>query len=210
MRLRWVRGMQVGVALLATAASGLCATHASSRKASAAPAARKKAVATHRSSSTSSANRRTSPTYHRTSASSSSHTTRATRNSVDKARNVSSHASSTKASATTKTRRGKSTKHSSKRDHGQKVPAADRISQIQEALAKDGSFTGTPNGKFDDSTTEALKRFQMSHGLNATGKLDAHTLQQLGLGSQTAGIAAPIAPAGSSSRLTSSIQSSPR
>jgi hypothetical protein len=36
-----------------------------------------------------------------------------------------------------------------------------------------------------------MKKFQGAHGLTPSGKLDAKTLQQLGLGSQTAGIAAP-------------------
>jgi peptidoglycan hydrolase-like protein with peptidoglycan-binding domain len=49
-----------------------------------------------------------------------------------------------------------------------------------------------------------MRRFQASHGLNASGKLDAPTLQRLGLGSQTAGVAAPTPPPGAVSRLTSS------
>jgi len=99
-------------------------------------------------------------------------------------------------------KRKKSTKHSSKtsaRERGQKAPTPDRISEIQQALAKDGSFTGAPNGKWDDSTVEAMKKFQEGHGLNPSGKLDAKTLQKLGLGSQTAGVAAPTPPVSSSS-----------
>ena len=93
----------------------------------------------------------------------------------------------------------KSSRRSSRRERGQKAPTADRISEIQKALAKDGSFTGTPNGKWDDSTIEATRKFQEAHGLNPTGKLDAKTLQQLGLGSQTAGVAPPMPPVNSSS-----------
>ena len=113
-------------------------------------------------------------------------------------------ATSTKASAKKKiqpasARGGKSSKRTtthvkSRRDRGQKAPTASRISEIQQALAKDGSFSGAPNGKWDDSTVNAMKKFQASHGLNASGKLDAKTLQQLGLGSQTAGLGAPTAP----------------
>jgi len=95
-------------------------------------------------------------------------------------------------------RRSKSAKKSSRRERGQKAPTPDRISEIQQALAKDGSFAGKPNGKWDDSTIEATRKFQEAHGLNPTGKLDAKTLQQLGLGSQTAGIAPPIPPVSSS------------
>jgi peptidoglycan hydrolase-like protein with peptidoglycan-binding domain len=86
----------------------------------------------------------------------------------------------------------KSSKRSRRRQPGQKAPAADRITEIQQALAKDGSFSGNPNGKWDDATGEAMRKFQAAHGLNPTGKLDALTLQKLGLGSKTAGVAAPL------------------
>ena len=92
----------------------------------------------------------------------------------------------------------------SKRQRGQQVPTTDRISEIQTALAKDGSYTGTPNGKMDDSTVAALKKYQAGHGLNPSGKLDAPTLQKLGLGAGTAGVAPPMPPMGATSRLTPS------
>src|SRR5437867_12293240 len=94
----------------------------------------------------------------------------------------------------------RTSRRSSRRERGQKAPAPDRISEIQQALAKNGSFTGKPNGKWDASTIEATRKFQEAHGLNPTGKLDAKTLQQLGLGSQTAGVAPPMPPTSSSSR----------
>jgi peptidoglycan hydrolase-like protein with peptidoglycan-binding domain len=104
----------------------------------------------------------------------------------------------------------KSSKKSRRRERGQKAPTPDRISEIQQALAKDGSYTGAPSGKWDESTQDALRKFQESHGLNPTGKLDARSLQQLGLGSQTAGVAAPL-PSNTASKLTSSTaQSSQR
>jgi peptidoglycan hydrolase-like protein with peptidoglycan-binding domain len=98
--------------------------------------------------------------------------------------------------------RRKSSRRLSRRERGQKAPTPDRISEIQKALAKDGSFTGTPNGKWDASTIEATRKFQEAHGLNPTGKLDAKTLQQLGLGSSTAGVAPPMPPVSSSSLQT--------
>jgi len=94
--------------------------------------------------------------------------------------------------------RSKSSKKTSRRERGQKTPTPERISEIQQALAKDGSFAGKPNGKWDDSTIEATRKFQEAHGLNPSGKLDAKTLQQLGLGSGTAGIAPPVPPVSSS------------
>jgi peptidoglycan hydrolase-like protein with peptidoglycan-binding domain len=65
-------------------------------------------------------------------------------------------------------------------------------------------YTGEPNGKWDGSTVEAMKKFQAGHGLNPSGKLDAKTLQQLGLGSATAGVAPPAPLVSSVNRLTSS------
>ena len=102
------------------------------------------------------------------------------------------------------TKRGKAhgKRASQKSRRGQKEPAADRISEIQQALAKNSSYAGEPNGKWDDATVDAMRKFQESHGLSPTGKLDAKTLQQLGLGSGTAGVAAPQ-PSTSSSKLTS-------
>jgi peptidoglycan hydrolase-like protein with peptidoglycan-binding domain len=85
-------------------------------------------------------------------------------------------------------------KKKSRKVKGQSAPTPDRISEIQEALARKGVFLGTPTGKWDDSTVEAMMKFQSSNGLNPTGKLDAVTLQKLGFGSETAGLAAPTPP----------------
>jgi peptidoglycan hydrolase-like protein with peptidoglycan-binding domain len=103
-----------------------------------------------------------------------------------------------------KTHHAKSTKKTTRPERGQKAPAPERISEIQTALAKDGSFDGKPNGKWDASTVNAMKKFQETHGLNPSGKLDAKTLQKLGLGSQTAGLAPPMPPVSSSSSAAAS------
>jgi peptidoglycan hydrolase-like protein with peptidoglycan-binding domain len=102
-----------------------------------------------------------------------------------------------------KTHRAKSTRKTTRRERGQKAPDPARISEIQTALARDGSFEGRPNGKWDPATVDAMKKFQEAHGLNPSGKLDAKTLQKLGLGSQTAGLAPPMPPVSSSSLATS-------
>jgi peptidoglycan hydrolase-like protein with peptidoglycan-binding domain len=98
--------------------------------------------------------------------------------------------SSTSKSAKSK----KSTSRKSKRVRGQAAPTPERISDIQSALARQGAYSGGPTGKWDDSTTDAMKKFQSAHGLNPTGKYDALTLQKLGLGSETAGLGAPTPP----------------
>jgi hypothetical protein len=132
---------------------------------------------------------------------------RAASSSAGKAKDSTTNKSSSNASAKSGKSSGRASGKSSRRTRrqpGQKAPTNDRISEIQTALAKDGSFQGLPTGKWDDDTSAAMRRFQASHGLNPSGKLDAPTLQRLGLGSQTAGIAAPTPPPGATSRLTSS------
>src|SRR5260370_27475075 len=63
----------------------------------------------------------------------------------------------------------RTSRRSGRRERGQKVPTPDRISEIQQALAKDGSFTGKPNGKLDTSTIEAPRKFQRTPALIASG-----------------------------------------
>jgi peptidoglycan hydrolase-like protein with peptidoglycan-binding domain len=83
-------------------------------------------------------------------------------------------------------------KHSSKREPpGQKAPTPDRVSEIQSALAREGYYQGDPTGKLDSGTLAALEKFQSANGLDSSGKLDAPTLQKLGLGSDIAGVSAP-------------------
>ena len=81
--------------------------------------------------------------------------------------------------------------HRSRRVRGQKAPTPERIAEIQRALARDGSFKGEATGKWNASTVAAMQHFQSAHGLKPTGKLDARTLQKLGLGSEIAGVAPP-------------------
>ena len=81
---------------------------------------------------------------------------------------------------------------------GQTVPTPDRIKEIQTALQKDGSYQGEPTGKWDEATTEAMRKYQDKIGVSPTGKIDAISLKKLGLGSETAGKGAPV-PASSSS-----------
>ena len=115
----------------------------------------------------------------------------------------------TTAKTTTRTtkkssRTRKSSTRKSNRVKGQAAPTPDRVNDIQGALAKNGAYTGSPTGKWDDSTVEAMKKFQASHGLNPTGKMDALTLQKLGFGSETAGMGVPTPPPNSTNRLLSS------
>ncbi|MGB9336570.1 MAG: peptidoglycan-binding domain-containing protein [Candidatus Acidiferrales bacterium] len=73
----------------------------------------------------------------------------------------------------------------------QKAPTTDRIEEIQTALAREGYYHGDPTKKWDSNTQDAMRKFQEDHGMTGTGKLDATTLQKLGLGSDIAGVSAP-------------------
>lgn len=106
-----------------------------------------------------------------------------------RSRQDSSTSSST--SAPKKTAAKKKKHHYARRQPSQKAPTADRISEIQSALARNGYYQGDPNGKWDSSTVAAMQKFQSDHGLDANGKLDARSLQKLGLGSDIAGVSAP-------------------
>ena len=83
-----------------------------------------------------------------------------------------------------------------RRARGQQTPTTDRIREIQQALARGGHYQAEPTGKWDAATVTALKSFQQANDLTATGKLDARTLQKLGLGSEIAGSAPPRASNG--------------
>jgi peptidoglycan hydrolase-like protein with peptidoglycan-binding domain len=80
---------------------------------------------------------------------------------------------------------------------GQAAPTSDRIREIQTALQKDGSYEGEPNGKWDAATTDAMRKYQDKNGINPTGKIDAISLNKMGLGSETAGKGAPVPAAAS-------------
>ncbi|MBI3406042.1 MAG: peptidoglycan-binding protein, partial [Acidobacteria bacterium] len=87
--------------------------------------------------------------------------------------------------------KGKKSKKQPPRKRGQTAPTPDRIREIQSALSQTGHYSGEPSGKWDASTIDAMKRFQDSQGFKPTGRVDAPTLQRLGLGSQVAGLAPP-------------------
>ena len=106
--------------------------------------------------------------------------------------------------STTKHSRFSKIRKSAWKRHGQQAIGSDRAREIQAALIREKYLDGQPNGLWDARTTAAMRKFQAAHGLNPTGKLDALSLQKLGLGSQTAGVGAPIMPPNATSRLVSS------
>lgn len=56
-----------------------------------------------------------------------------------------------------------------------------RVTEIQQALIKQGYYTGEPTGTWDDTTYESMRRFQFEHKVDVTGYPTAHSLKLLGL-----------------------------
>jgi len=65
---------------------------------------------------------------------------------------------------------------------GQQAPTRERYLEIQQALVSRGFLEGPPTGTWGTESIAALKKFQASQSLEASGKLDALTLIALGLG----------------------------
>jgi peptidoglycan hydrolase-like protein with peptidoglycan-binding domain len=104
--------------------------------------------------------------------------------------------------------KGKSRGRVPAKPKGQAAPTSDRIREIQAALQKDGSYDGEPNGKWDAATTDAMRKYQDKNGINPSGKIDAISLNKMGLGSETAGKGAPV-PAATSRTAPSPTSSKP-
>jgi murein L,D-transpeptidase YcbB/YkuD len=55
------------------------------------------------------------------------------------------------------------------------------IRQVQQALDQDGFKAGRSDGRWGRETASAVKQFQQSKQLNASGQLDRQTIADLGL-----------------------------
>ena len=63
-------------------------------------------------------------------------------------------------------------------------PAAmgdERVKAAQQALKDKGHDPGTVDGRLGAKTQAALRDFQQAQGMEATGRLDAKTMQSLGV-----------------------------
>ena len=69
-----------------------------------------------------------------------------------------------------------------RRRRSQLRPEPERIQEIQQALVKTGYLSAEPNGRWDDQTREAMRRYQADHGFPVTGLPEAKSLMKLGLG----------------------------
>jgi hypothetical protein len=71
-------------------------------------------------------------------------------------------------------------------------PDADRLKEIQKALADKGYFKGEVNGTWDADSVAAMKQFQSDKNLSPDGKITALSLIGLGLGPKHDGSVASL------------------
>lgn len=57
----------------------------------------------------------------------------------------------------------------------------DQIVEIQQRLYDWGYYAGSVNGVYDNATIEAIKDFQVAHGINPSGNVDSVTADALGV-----------------------------
>jgi peptidoglycan hydrolase-like protein with peptidoglycan-binding domain len=76
----------------------------------------------------------------------------------------------------------KSRKSKTKKVRGQQAIKSDRARQIQTALIREGYMKGEPSGVWDQTTKDAMTRYQGDHGWQTKTLPDSRALIQLGLG----------------------------
>lgn len=68
---------------------------------------------------------------------------------------------------------------------GQRAMAPDRVRQIQAALIKKDYLNGDPDGRWNEQTQAAMRKFQSDHGWQTKLMPDARAIIALGLGPKT-------------------------
>jgi len=98
-------------------------------------------------------------------------------------------ATSSKSGKKTTSKSGKKTAKSSA--HGQHTIDPERTRQIQEALIHEHYLSGEPTGKWDQSTKDALAKYQEANGWQTKSLPDSRALIKLGLGPDKKGLLNP-------------------
>lgn len=110
-------------------------------------------------------------------------------------KHVAAHGTATHHAASRHARHSRYAKRHSKKMawkyRGQQKPDTERTREIQEALARQNYLQGEPSGVWDQSTREAMARFQQDHGWQTRMVPDARALIALGLGPSHAGLINP-------------------
>jgi len=107
---------------------------------------------------------------------SQSSTSKTHTSSSSSAKHHSKHATTTKTAA---------------KSHGQHGIDADRTSEIQSALIREHYLSGEPTGNWDQSTKDALIKFQADNGWQTKITPDSRALIKLGLGPDHKGLLNP-------------------
>jgi hypothetical protein len=91
-------------------------------------------------------------------------------------------------------RRSTTARRRVRRPAGQARPAPERYAEIQRALKQRGYYEGEADGKWDDASMDALKKFQGDQNLKKDGKIGSLSLIALGLGPKRVGVPAQAVP----------------
>jgi Putative peptidoglycan binding domain len=76
----------------------------------------------------------------------------------------------------------RTTGRGSRRGRGQQAIEPDRVSEIQQALAREHYLSADPNGDWDTTTVAAMQKYQADHGWQTKLMPDPRALKNLGLG----------------------------
>lgn len=113
-------------------------------------------------------------------------TTSSTKKSSSSHKSISS--SKPTQSASSKSKKKKSGKATAR---GQRGIDSDRTRQIQEALIREHYLSGEPSGQWDQSTKDALTKYQEANGWQTKSLPDSRALIKLGLGPDKKGLLNP-------------------
>jgi hypothetical protein len=109
--------------------------------------------------------------------------------------------SSARRRGTTASKKGRSTRGAKKTAQSwrsrQLRPTPERYREIQQALIDKGYLQAPATGTWDQTSTDALRRFQQNQHLDSDGKIDSLSLIALGLGPKydtTTAVAPPPVP----------------
>jgi len=123
----------------------------------------------------------------------------ATKSNATKSTSKGSSATSSRKGAVTAFTKGKKGSSTTKKPvtwrNRQSAPSADRYREIQDALAARGYLTPEDaTGTWNQTSMEALKKFQSEQNLDSSGKINSLSLIALGLGPRRDAVAAVPEP----------------
>ena len=85
----------------------------------------------------------------------------------------------------------------------------DKVKEVQEALKGNGFDPGTADGVIGPKTNQAIRDFQKSKNLQATGRIDEKTASALGVGDMSRGGGRPSSTSSSGTDKTGNVGSEP-